>query len=1497
MNDDRDEGPLDRETRREPRRGAPKRKRRTAARWLRRAALGLLLLLAAVGLAVLFFLTRPAGVRALLDRAGPLLGGELSYDDVEGRLLDGWSVSGLRFRQMTEGAPTGLEIAVDRLSVEWQPTALTRGLLDLEQVEARGVTVVTASEPAQEEEEAPFEPPDLRLPIAVRVDQASLEDLTIRSPEPPPGERPPPEDDGAREDESAAGEAASREAASSEPLTVQQVRLRGLSIAPGGGPIRVERLAVTTPDTSVQLAGMLTPVGDYRFRFDTGWRTEGAYLEEEPPLAVTGSGELSGSLQRIELDQQITVRLEDAGPDVPEVLDAAVSGAVEDPLGRPSADLEVAWSRLRWPVSGDLVAESRGEARVTGDLDRIEVEGVVRASGPNLPEAALALEGATDLESFTARSLELRTLGSVITGSATVSWSENLTWTAQLEGRDLDPSVQWPEWPGRLSVQFAGRGSLDEEGVARTQADLERISGTLRGHPVSATGELLMVGEDLQSLVLAARSGDARLRLEGSLTDQADFDFVAEIPDLGQVLPDASGSLQARGRLRGSREQPVVTAELTANDLAIGPTRLAAASATIDGVVAEGGEVDLALAISAIDSEQLSARDVQLELHGTLGRLELPALFEESLVETRITASRVIAGAANASGVSIGFEGSLGDHVLALAADSAGQPGGQEAAQNLRIRAEGGASEASLDGRWVGTLEELRLLAPGLGRWSLESELALELSSDRVEVGRGCWRRDGGETEDPEPSFVCGEATWSRQEPWAVRAELTGIPLGLLDPLLEPTPECPPAGAAIAGPGDANAETVGARTGAAATGEPAEARIDSETGCAGRPAGSLQALDLEGRLDGRVRASGTGGSIREAVAEITRLEGVAHARLADGEDLDVPFRGGRADVVLDAGAGATLEVRLELPAHDGLVAARVELAGYSPAESWVPSDDQPLSGRLEVELKDPAFLELFIPNLRRPRGDIDADLSLSGTMGRPWLEGAAVVSDASGRLILSSPDRSSEELGLDFADADLEASFDRSGARIELSLLTTDPAGRAQGNLELPGFRLAAGDPLDRQELEGRLEFALDGIAPVAELVPQLAGVQGRIDGSFAIAGSLGAPELDGRAELRDFSAEIPELGVELREGSVTLSGTPGESITLTASVRSGPGTLEASGTVTTTEAGFRTELEIDGTDVTVANTPDIRVRASPDLTVVANADEIHVEGDVVLPWARIELRELPERAIEPSTDIVRVDRPPSREIQPVDKGPVITGRVRLIFGDDFEFEGFGFDVEPRGSLLITETGRGTTLATGQLVLDGGSYKAYGQKLEITEGRMLFGGGPIQNPALAVEAYRTVDSVEAGVRVSGNLQRPIVTLTSNPSMPESDILHYMMLGRAPGAVATANETDLLARAAASLGIKGGNLLARKLAARYDIDELGIETDGGFDTASLVVGKYLSPRLYVTYGIGLFEPISIITLRYILSSKWTLHAEKGRGTGADLIYNIETGRRVPRENPP
>jgi translocation and assembly module TamB len=148
-----------------------------------------------------------------------------------------------------------------------------------------------------------------------------------------------------------------------------------------------------------------------------------------------------------------------------------------------------------------------------------------------------------------------------------------------------------------------------------------------------------------------------------------------------------------------------------------------------------------------------------------------------------------------------------------------------------------------------------------------------------------------------------------------------------------------------------------------------------------------------------------------------------------------------------------------------------------------------------------------------------------------------------------------------------------------------------------------------------------------------------------------------------------------------------------------------------------------------------------------------------------------------------------------------------------------------------------------------------------------------------------VSNVTAGVQVAGTLRHPELTLFSQPSMNQADILSYLLLGK-PTSQAGSTEGKMLSQAAGSLGLTGGELLAQRIGQAFGIEEVGIVSGSGTEGPSLMLGTYLSPRMYVSYGIGLFSPVNTLRLRYDLSKRWQIQTQTGTATSADVLYTIE-----------
>ncbi|MET0293313.1 MAG: translocation/assembly module TamB domain-containing protein [Steroidobacteraceae bacterium] len=427
-----------------------------------------------------------------------------------------------------------------------------------------------------------------------------------------------------------------------------------------------------------------------------------------------------------------------------------------------------------------------------------------------------------------------------------------------------------------------------------------------------------------------------------------------------------------------------------------------------------------------------------------------------------------------------------------------------------------------------------------------------------------------------------------------------------------------------------------------------------------------------------------------------------------------------------------------------------------------------------------------------------------------------------------------------------------------------------QGNLEgrVSASALTSADP----QLDGQVSLKLPGLGVVEAFTPQLMNVEGSLSMQARIAGPLSAPRVDGEARLSGLGFDLPELNLKPRGGEIVVraAGTGDQPLQVDGSLKSGDGTLKFAG-----QAGLNGEakLKVTGTNVLAADIPGVRVTLTPDLDVNRTAARTELGGSVRIPSASIDLQRLPnaKRTRSASPDVVVID---DEAAETVAQSAPVQASIEVSLGDDVKIKGYGLDASVAGEIDVRERPGEPTTASGELRV-AGKYQAYGQDLTIQQGQLLYAGTAIDNPRLAITAIRTVDTVTAGFRVTGSARNPELNVFSDPAMGQANALSYIVAGKPLDQIGQGTgEGDALQSAARQLGTAAGGLLAKNVGKRLGVDELGIKDSAAIGGAALTVGQYLSPRLYLGYGVGLFEPGQVVTLRYRLSREFNFQAEQG-----------------------
>lgn len=530
-------------------------------------------------------------------------------------------------------------------------------------------------------------------------------------------------------------------------------------------------------------------------------------------------------------------------------------------------------------------------------------------------------------------------------------------------------------------------------------------------------------------------------------------------------------------------------------------------------------------------------------------------------------------------------------------------------------------------------------------------------------------------------------------------------------------------------------------------------------------------------------------------------------------------------------------------------------------------------------------------------GDLQGELQLVGaplTLLEPWLPPGVVLDgriDADATLnrhdqrLDYALDLTLPRARVSSADAELVLNLDAAqlaleGSDRQASATLTAPlnrlGGRIDGQLRLTDLGAA-------QRMNGTLELALPDLRPFAVLSPAIAIERGSAEARFTLGGTLSAPALQGRVALNDGIVELPAAGIRLQALQATLRDdpdAPGE-LLLAAGADSGEGRLALQGRLLPFER--RVRLEITGERFEAVKTPAIHLLLSPQVQVDAGPEQVQVRGEISVPEALIQPPPRSAAVPAPSPDLVIVNADDGAAPA---RGPLTDVELRIQFGDQVRVDAFGFNGLLDGSLKLQQSGRGVARGSGRVGVQQGEYRIYGQNLQISRGSVLFTGGPLTNPGLDLRVERVVEDVRAGAVVTGTLRAPELTLTSTPSMPDNRILSYLLLGRAPG-TASAGEQELMMRLAMSLATRGGNRLTEQLQGALNVDELGFAAGDAAADTEFYIGKYLTPDLYIKYGIGLVEPVSTFLMRYRLSEGWSLETEtSAQSSGGDLIYSFE-----------
>ena len=296
--------------------------------------------------------------------------------------------------------------------------------------------------------------------------------------------------------------------------------------------------------------------------------------------------------------------------------------------------------------------------------------------------------------------------------------------------------------------------------------------------------------------------------------------------------------------------------------------------------------------------------------------------------------------------------------------------------------------------------------------------------------------------------------------------------------------------------------------------------------------------------------------------------------------------------------------------------------------------------------------------------------------------------------------------------------------------------------------------------------------------------------------------------------------------------------------------------------------------------------------TKVTLGEVLDISGDVEINTARITVHDVAGSGKSVSSDEILVPDDGSLSLMKKAREPQFKSTIDLgvKFGDDVRFAAMGM---VKGNLaggidIYKKLEHKDIRSAGEIRVVDGTADVYGRKFNFATARVIF-NGEIANPTLNVEVVADPESIEGdvvvGARVTGTAQAPDIKLFSKPSMSENEVLSYILYGHGLDKN-VANQDSNNSNMILGLGVSGLSGLAQGVAGAFGVDNVQLGTQGRGDNTQVEVQGYVTRKLRLSYGYGVFNSVGEFKIRYELIRNLYAEFVSSIDQAVDIIYSFE-----------
>ena len=1246
----------------------------------RNAFLIVMLILLIIPVGLFGLISTETGSNWLLRTIFSVLSAQVSVATIEGRLLDRISLTDFRYQTAAE------TIAINNLALTWQPYKLFSGTLKIVDVAVNGLNV-GVSDAKEPQEKSTFDlNAELLLPVQIVIENFLLTDMQFQQ-----------------------GDFA------------QTLKKLQLALVTEGDQLKIKALSVNAEPVVATLKGQMTLGKGFPFTMTSDWQANAGQNG-----VWQGSTTITGDINKLSFDNQTSAPFK-----------IVLKGYLDDLQTKPRITSHADWNKAAWPVTGAApqIKSEQGTIELTGLLDDYQVTLDGQLTQQYLPGASLAFKGKGNQNALSIEKLSLTSKTGLFQVNGNVSWQGVPAFDLTATGQNFNPAILHPGMPGNLTFNSHLKGKLDAKAL-QIDADINKLFGQLRGHPVSANGKLVLNGDQLKVDGLHINSGTNKIAVNGTMGyEQAALEMSIDTPDLDAFWPTLDGSLKGEGFMQGTWKSPTVKFKATGKNVRFAEHSVRQLGIAIDYYADTKKTSKILLSASAIKTGELQIDSVRVDGLGTLAKHSF-----------KVDINSVDGDLATA------FTGSLNT------------------------------------GNWKSDFSKLDLNSRDLGLWQLKKNLTVNIIQ----------RPSGVDMAFDEACMVQNTASLCTRGRYLASGDLnfslkaTALPTSLMKPYfpehmhlngtLNADTEIQKQKGLFTGryqveqsPATLSFQGKDIPLGASSLsgkikGDTLSADIDLALAGQDYVRSQLQMdTDKSQAISGQITASIQEFAILEAfVPQLSGVKGRLTADLNVKGSVKQPLVMGQIELangtvdIAEQGFGFR-EINLHANASGGQV-NRIQINGSVLPAMLKQADSKlaQLKGLISINADLEQQGDLLAGHYRIESPPLTILLQDTGTITKIPLGASTLSGTINGDAVSAELDF--RLVGQDYLRAQLQMDADKT------------------------------------QTLTGRITASVVEFASLNSFVPELSNIKGRLNADLILQGTLKKPVANGAIRFTGGAVDVNELGLALREIKLQIlaSGASSDRLQITGSAKSGEGVVYLDGFASLqADAGWPVDLTLKGESFEVAKLTEAQIALSPDLNFVFAKNKGKVTGTLKVPKAIMAMTEIPENAIKVSPDEIILGQEKVEEKARA-APQVIDANIDVELGKQVSFSGQGLSTQLSGKLNVVKEGEKMAMH-GNIDMIKARYKSYGQDLTVRKGRFVF-NGPVDNPWLDVEAIRLSKSkkVTAILSLTGSLHKPETRISSEPALPEAEALAYLITGRPLNQVSK-QEGNMLASAALSYG--------------------------------------------------------------------------------------------------